>query len=50
MFWGLVNGVKSVLHKTNKCNCNCDKTEKVVEVIKEVAAEETKIEVKEEKL
>lgn len=49
MFWGLVNGVKSVLHKTNKCNCNCDKTEKVVEVIKEVAAEETKVEVKEEK-
>lgn len=49
MFWGLVNGVKSVLHKTNKCNCNCDKTEKVVEVIKEVATEETKIEVKEEK-
>ena len=49
MFWGLVNGVKSVLHKTNKCNCNCDKTEKEVEVIKEVAAEETKVEVKEEK-
>lgn len=49
MFWGLVNGVKSVLHKTNKCNCNCDKTEKVVEVIKEVATEETKVEVKEEK-
>ena len=49
MFWGLVNGVKSVLHKTNKCNCNCDKTEKVIEVIEEVAAEETKVEVKEEK-
>lgn len=49
MFWGLVNGVKSVLHKTNKCNCNCDKTEKVVEVIKEVAVEEAKVEVKEEK-
>lgn len=49
MFWGLVNGVKSVLHKTNKCNCNCDKTEKVIDVIKEVAAEETKVEVKEEK-
>ena len=49
MFWGLVNGVKSILHKTNKCNCNCDKTEKVVEVIKKVAIEETKVEVKEEK-
>ena len=49
MFWGLVNGVKSVLHKTNKCNRNCDKTEKVIEVIKEVAIEETKVEVKEEK-
>ena len=49
MFWGLVNGVKSVLHKANKCNCNCDKTEKVIEVIKEVAVEETKVEVKEEK-
>ena len=46
MFWGLV---KSVLHKTNKCNCNCDETEKVIEVIEEVAAEETKVEVKEEK-
>lgn len=49
MFWGLVNGVKSVLHKTIKCNCNCDKTEKVIDVIKEVAAEEIKVEVKEEK-
>ena len=47
MFWGLVNGVKSILHKTNKCDCNCDKTEKVVEVIKEVDIEKTKI--KEEK-
>ena len=47
MFWGLVNGVKSILHKTNKCNCNCDKTEKVVEVIDEVAIEKTKV--KEEK-
>lgn len=35
MFCGLVNGVKSILHKTNKCNCNCDKTEKVVEVTKD---------------
>ena len=49
MFWGLVNGVKSVLHITIKCDCNCDKTEKVIDVIKEVAAEETKVEVKEEK-
>lgn len=49
MFWGLVNGVKSVLHKTNKCNCNYDKTKKVVEVVKEVTTEETKVEVKEEK-
>lgn len=49
MFWGLVNGVKSVLHKTNKCNCNCNKTEKVVEVIKEVAVEEAKVEIKEKK-
>lgn len=47
MFWGLVNGVKSILHKTNKCDCNCDKTEKVVEVIKEVNIEKTKV--KEEK-
>ena len=47
MFWGLVNVVKSILHKTNKCDCNCDKTEKVVEVIKEVDIEKTKI--KEEK-
>ena len=47
MFWGLVNGVKSILHKTNKCNCNCDKTEKVVEVINEVDIEKTKV--KEEK-
>lgn len=47
MFWGLVNGVKSVLHKTNKCNCNCDKTEKVVEVINKEPIENIKIEVKE---
>ena len=47
MFWGLVNVVKSILHKTNKCDCNCDKTEKVVEVIKEVDIEKTKV--KEEK-
>lgn len=47
MFWGLVNGVKSILHKTNKCDCNCDKTEKVVEVINEVDIEKTKV--KEEK-
>ena len=47
MFWGLVNGVKSILHKTNKCDCNRDKTEKVVEVIKEVDIEKTKV--KEEK-
>lgn len=47
MFWGLVNGVKSVLHKTNKCNCNCDKTEKVVEVMKKEPMESIKIEVKE---
>ena len=47
MFWGLVNGVKSILHKTNKCDCNCDKTEKVVEVIKEVNIKKNKV--KEEK-
>lgn len=47
MFWGLVNGVKSVLHKTNKCDCNCDKTEKVVEVINKEPIENIKIEVKE---
>ena len=47
MFWGLVNGVKSVLHKTNKCNCNYDKTEKVVEVINKEPIENIKIEVKE---
>ena len=40
MFWGLVNGVKSILHKINKCNCNCDKTEKVAEVIDKVSNEE----------
>ena len=49
MFWGLVSGVKSILHKTNKCNCNCDKTEKVVEVIEEVSNEEIALEVKEDK-
>lgn len=49
MFWGLVNGVKSILHKINKCNCNCDKTEKVVEVIEEVSNEEIALEVLEDK-
>ena len=49
MFWGLVNGVKSILHKTNKCNCNCDKTEKVVEVIEEVSNEEIALEIKDDK-
>lgn len=49
MFWGLVNGVKSILHKTNKCNCNCDKTEKVVKVIEEVPDEEITLEVKDNK-
>ena len=49
MFWGLVSGVKSVLHKTNKCNCNCDKTEKVVEVIKDVSNEEIALEIKDDK-
>ena len=49
MFWGLVNGVKSILHKTNKCNCNCDKTEKVVKVIEEVSDEEITLEVKDNK-
>lgn len=49
MFWGLVNGVKSILHKTNKCNCYCDKTEKVVEVIEEVSGEEIALEVKDDK-
>lgn len=49
MFWGLVNGVKSILHKTNKCNCNCDKTEKVVKVIEEVSDEEIALEVKDNK-
>lgn len=49
MFWGLVNGVKSILHKTNKCNCNCDKTEKVVEVLEDVSNEEIALEVKDDK-
>ena len=49
MFWGLVSGVKSVLHKTNKCNCNCDKTEKMVEVIEEVSNEEIALEIKDNK-
>ena len=49
MFWGLVNGVKSILHKTNKCNCNCDKTEKVVEVIDDISNEEIALEVKDNK-
>ena len=40
MFWGLVNGVKSILHKTNKCNCNCDKTKKVVEVVNNISNED----------
>lgn len=49
MFWGLVNGVKSILHKTNKCNCNCDKTEKAIEVIEEVSDKEIALEVKDDK-
>ena len=49
MFWGLVNGVKSILHKTNKCNCNCDKTGKVVEVLEEVSNEEIALEIKDDK-
>ena len=49
MFWGLVNVVKSILHKTNKCDCNCDKTEKVVEVVKEVSNEEIALEVLDDK-
>ena len=49
MFWGLVNGVKSILHKTNKCNCNCDNTEKVVEVIEEVSDEEIALEIIDDK-
>ena len=49
MFWGLVNGVKSILHKTNECNCNCDKTEKVVEVIEDVSNEEIELEIKDDK-
>ena len=48
MFWGLVSGVKSVLHKTNKCNCNCDKTEKVAEVIDKVSNEEIASEIKDD--
>ena len=47
MFWGLVNGVKSILHKNNKCNCN--KTEKVVEVIEEVSDEEIAFEIIDDK-
>lgn len=49
MFWGLVNGVKSILHKTNKCNCNCDKTKKVVEVVNNISNEEIALEVKDNK-
>ena len=49
MFWGLVNGVKSILHKTNKCNCNCDKTKKVVEVVNDISNEEIVLEVKDDK-
>ena len=49
MFWGLVNGVTSILHKINKCNCNCDKTEKVVEVIEEVSDKEIALEIKNDK-
>ena len=49
MFWGLVNGVKSILHKTNKCNCNCDKTKKAVEVIENVSNEEIALEIKDDK-
>lgn len=49
MFWGLVNGVKSILHKTNKCNRNCDKTEKVVEVIEDVSNEEIALEIIDDK-
>lgn len=49
MFWVLVNGVKSILHKTNKCNCNCDKTEKAVEIIEDVSNEEIALEVLDDK-
>ena len=49
MFWGLVNGVKSILHKTNKCNCNCDKTKKAVEVLEDVSNEEIALEIKDNK-
>ena len=49
MFWGLVNGVKSILHKTNKCNCKCDKTKKVVEVVNDISNEEIVLEVKDDK-
>ena len=49
MFWGLVNGVKSILHKTNKYNCNCDKTKKVVEVVNDISNEEIALEVKDDK-
>lgn len=50
MFWGLISGVKAVLHKTKKCS-NCDKSE-IVEVfaeeVKEIPIEESKEETKEE--
>ena len=49
MFWGLVNGVKSILHKINKCNCNCDKTEKVTEVIDKVSNEEIALKIIDDK-
>lgn len=44
MFWGLGNGIKAILHKTN--DCNCDVSKEVVAV--EVTLPNEKIEVEEE--
>lgn len=44
MFWGLGNGIKAILHKTN--DCNCDVLKEVVAV--EVTLPNEKIEVEEE--
>ena len=41
MFWGLISGVKALMHKFNKNKCNCEPAIKVVEVIKEVPVEPT---------
>lgn len=48
IFWGLIKGGKTLIHKLNKNNCTCDQTVKVVEVFVDVPKEEAKTEPKKE--